>query len=343
MVVYIKIGLFFLLKKITVFGKENIPKKGALLFIGNHQNALIDAILIPTTNNRNIHFLTRASAFKNAFANKLLRSLNMIPVYRIRDGVNRVEKNLEIFAQCFEFLKNEKAIEIFAEGEHHLKRKIIPLKKGFARIVLGTLQKYPNLDIQIIPVGINYNSHLHFPGSVSIYYGKPICANNFITIKNPDLKFTELLNQVSTALKKVTLHIEDTKNYDTIIEKLNESGIDFLNPIEATKYVENINTLPKKTDTQQFKINWFAPFHYLAKANSIFPLLIWKYLKLKIKEAIFYNTFRFALITTLFPLFYIIQSVIVYYFFSLKYALIYLVSCIVLGIITTKTTSVTLY
>lgn len=67
----------------------------------------------------------------------------MIPVYRIRDGVNTIQKNHEIFEQCYEYLKKEKAIEIFAEGEHHLERRIIPLKKGFARIIEGTLKKIP--------------------------------------------------------------------------------------------------------------------------------------------------------------------------------------------------------
>ena len=72
---YIKIGLFFLHKNIAIFGKENIPKKGAVLFIGNHQNALIDGILIPTTTIRKIRFLSRASAFKNNIVSKFLRSL----------------------------------------------------------------------------------------------------------------------------------------------------------------------------------------------------------------------------------------------------------------------------
>ena len=47
--IIVSVGLFFTHKKIKVYGKENIPKKGPLLFIGNHQNALLDAILIPTT------------------------------------------------------------------------------------------------------------------------------------------------------------------------------------------------------------------------------------------------------------------------------------------------------
>ena len=330
-----KIGLFFTLKKITVFGKENIPKKGAVLFVGNHQNALIDAILIPTTNNRNIHFLTRASAFKNKLANKLLRSLNMIPVYRLRDGKQSMLKNIQVFEQCFEFLKNEKAVEIFAEGEHHLLRRIIPLKKGFARIILGTLQKYPDLEIQIVPVGINYDKHLEYPCSTSIYYGAPIRANDFFNIENPDYTFKDIIKEVKNSLEELTLHIEDTKNYDEILSKLEAVKVDYLNPIKANKIVETINyqTLSFSKDS----INWFQPLHFLAKLNSVFPLLIWYYLKPKIKDKIFTNTFRFALITTIFPLFYLIQSFIIYVFFNLNYALLYVSTCIILGIISTKT------
>lgn len=338
--VYVKIGLFFLMKKITVFGKQNIPQKGAVLFIGNHQNALIDGVLIPTTTNRNIHFLSRASAFKNKLVSKFLISLNMIPVYRLRDGIKTIEKNTEVFEQCVELLHQEKAIEIFAEGEHHLKRRVLPFKKGFARIILGTLQKYPSLKIQIVPVGINYDSHLNFPSSVSIYFGKPILANDFIDVEKPDLRFTKIMNEVSTALKKLTLHIESSTNYDEIITKLNALKVDYTNPVEATKLIEAIELIPSKLQVKKRKINWLTPIHLLAKLNSIFPLLIWYYLKSTIKDNIFKNTFRFAVIATLFPLLYLIQTAVIYYFFNLKYALLYLLGCIILGIITTKTTTV---
>ena len=338
--VYIKIGLFFLHKKIAVFGEENIPKKGAILFIGNHQNALIDAILIPTTTNRNIYFLARASAFKNKLISKLLGLLHMIPVYRIRDGINTIKKNKEIFEQCFEILKDKEAIEIFAEGEHHLQRRILPFKKGFARIISGTLQKYPNLEIQIIPVGFNYDSHLNFPSSVSVYYGAPILANDFINPDNSDLRFSNLINEVSLALKKLTLHVEDTANYDNIIQKLEHLGVNYLNPFEANELVKNIEESIIKPTSKNKTINWFTPIHWIAKLNSLVPLLIWKYLKSTIKDIVFTNTFRFTLITTLFPLFYLIQTTIVYYFFNLNYALIYLMGCIIIGIISTKTMTV---
>jgi len=333
---YVRIGLFFTLKKIAVFGKENIPEKGASLFIGNHQNGLIDPILIPTTCNRNIHFLTRASAFTNKTITKFLTSLNMIPIYRIRDGVNTIEKNYKTFERCTEILKKGEAIEIFAEGEHHLNRRIIPLKKGFARIILATLQKYPALEIQIIPIGINYNSHLQFPASVSIYYGKSIKANPYFDLENPKDDFSEILTKVFTSLKKLTLHIEDTINYDEIIKNLEKNNVDYLNPFEANKMLKNIPDTSMKSTIKKSNINWFIPFILLAKLNSIIPLLIWRYIKSNIKEIIFTNTYRFAVIMTLFPLFYLIQAGVVFHLFNFNSTIIYLISCIFLGAITTK-------
>ena len=329
----VKTGLFFTHKKIKIYGKENIPKEGALIFIGNHQNALLDAILIPTTTSRNIHFLTRASAFKNKLADKILRTINMIPVYRLRDGKNSIEKNIAIF------LKNKKAIQIFAEGEHHQFRRILPLKKGFARIIIGTLQKYPDLDIKIVPVGINYDSHLNFPSSVSVYYGKPILANPYFNLEKPDISYKAIINKVATELQQLTTHIEDLEKHDEILEKLTALNVDFLDPFETNNTIKNIdNTNPKKVKKQ--KINWFAPIHVFARINSFFPLLIWKYLQPKINDIIFTNTYRFALILTVFPIFYLIQSGIIAAIFNYKYGLIYLAICIITGIITTKTATV---
>jgi 1-acyl-sn-glycerol-3-phosphate acyltransferase len=337
---YVKIGLFFTHKKIEVYGTENIPKEGAIIFIGNHQNALLDAILIPTTTSRNIHFLTRASAFKTKIADKILRSLNMIPVYRLRDGKDSMNKNIAIFEQCFEILKAKKAIQIFAEGEHHNFRSLLPLKKGFARIILGTLQKYPDLEIKIVPVGINYDSHLNFPSSVSVYYGKPILANPYFDIENPDTSYKDIKVKVASELKKLITHIDNLEHHDIILKKLNDLNVDFLDPIATNKVLKNLDTeISKKA--KKNKVNWFAPIHLFTRINSFFPLLLWKYLKPKIKDVIFTNTYRFALILTVFPIFYLIQASIISVIFNYKYGLIYLTICIATGLITTKTKTVT--
>ena len=45
---------------------------------------------------------------------------------------------------------------IFPEGGSHDQTKILTLKNGIAKMTLATMSKHPDLDVKIIPVGLNY-------------------------------------------------------------------------------------------------------------------------------------------------------------------------------------------
>ena len=45
---------------------------------------------------------------------------------------------------------------IFPEGGSHDQTKILKLKNGVAKMALGTKSKYPDVDVQVVPVGLNY-------------------------------------------------------------------------------------------------------------------------------------------------------------------------------------------
>jgi len=181
--IYIRTGLHFYFKEIKVIGKENIPKKGALLFVSNHKNALIDPLLIATTTTRNIHFLTRASAFKITLVRWILSTVNMLPIYRLRDGKETLAKNNEIFRKCYNILNKKRSLLIFPEGTHDIRRWVRPLSKGFTRITFGALEQNDALDLTIVPVGLNYSKADAYAESVAIYYGKPIAVNQYCIIK----------------------------------------------------------------------------------------------------------------------------------------------------------------
>ena len=112
---YIKLGLFFYYRKITVHNADNIPKNKPVLLLANHHNALLDALVIATHSGRFACFLTRAGVFKNPRISKLLKSLQMLPVYRIRDGWNNLSNNTAIFEACSENLKANQMIAIIPE------------------------------------------------------------------------------------------------------------------------------------------------------------------------------------------------------------------------------------
>ncbi len=334
-----RLVLFFYHKKITVAGKDNIPKKGAVLFISNHPNALLDPLLVVTNNVRNIHFLTRASAFKNKIIAKFLLSIKLIPIYRKRDNVDTIKKNKTAFSKSVELMQEQKTIYIAAEGSHNVQRRVRELKKGFVYIILDTFKKYPEVNIQIVPIGLNYNSVENYPSSVSVYYGKPIDAKNYYHENNENTSINELLKVVRNSMKSLTTHIEDAASYDKTIAKLDKLGVDYLDPIKTNEIIENISDYD--VDTEKTSVNKKKSLlYYLVVLNSIFPWILWRKLKKGIKEKEFISTFRFAIGGTLFPLFYTIQSIIVNCFFGFKISLIYFTCSILIGLLLTKTSKI---
>jgi len=317
---YINIGFSFYFKNIRLVGKENIPKKKAVLFISNHQNALIDPLLIAVTNSRETHFLTQAVIFKSLLVKKILFSVNMIPIYRIRDGINSISKNDEIFEYCYQLLNKRQAVLIFSEGSHNMQRRIRPLSKGFTRIVFGALDQNPDQEIDIIPVGFNYSNAKKYASDVSIYYGKPISVNHYWNNPEKNKSAVELKNEVSKNLKKLTTHIEDSNKHDEIIKYFRED--DFLFPEKVNKKLENLSNLEPLEIEKENQFNLLNP---IVKFNSFFPLMIWKYAYSKVKEDEYISTFRFSVGITTFPFFYLLQAWLVSIFFTSTFGFVYLI------------------
>lgn len=176
---YMRTGFAFYFKNVRIVGAENIPDKKAILFVANHQNALLDPLLIGATNKRTLHFLTQAQVFKKSFVNRILVYINMLPVYRIRDGYDTLSKNEETFQKCYDILDRKETLLIFAEGSHSLQRRVRVLSKGFTRIAFGALEHNPTNEIDIIPIGYNYSDAKKYGSKASVYYGKPISVNHY--------------------------------------------------------------------------------------------------------------------------------------------------------------------
>ena len=316
---YMRTGFAFYFKNIRLEGEENIPDKKAILFVANHQNALLDPLLIGATNKRIQHFLTQAQVFKNPIVNSILLYINMLPIYRIRDGYDTLTKNDETFQKCYEILNNKQTVLIFAEGSHSLKRRIRVLTKGFARIAFGALEEDPNNEIDIIPIGYNYSDAEEYGSGVSVCYGKPISANYYWNNYDKNESVTELINAVSKQLKTLTTHVEDKDNYEEIVQHFRAD--EFLYPEKVNKKLENLDDLPPIPSKRK---NSFNPLLLVVKINSVFPLLIWRKVYPKIKEEEYISTFRFTVGITAFPVFYIIQTVIISFLFGIKIGLLYL-------------------
>ncbi|PTM02151.1 MAG: glycerol acyltransferase [Bacteroidetes bacterium] len=326
--------MFFYFKRIDIHGVENVPKDKPVILLGNHQNALLDAFLIATKCGRLSYFLTRASVFKKPLVSKLLKSLQMLPVYRIRDGWSNLSNNNSIFETCVDVLSKKEAVVIFPEGNHNLARRVRLLSKGFTRIVFDTLDNYPDLDLQLVPVGLNFVNATNFPDSTAIYFGEPISAKPFVS-ENRNESVLSLKETIKEALEKLTTNIPED-NYDVTLKTLDSLHIDYLNPKDVNTCIQsNFEKCSKVVKPSNKFMKSF--FKNLLILNIFVPYLIWKFIvKPKIKEPEFIATFRFAMALTLVPIYLIFIVIIGAITISLSASFIYLIIVILISLLAVK-------
>ena len=318
---YVKLGLFFFTKKIKVVGLKNVPKKGAVLFAINHPNGLIDPLIVTTNNPRASYFLVKAAAFKNPIIEKILNSLNLIPIYRMRDGIDQLAKNEAVFNKCYNIFNRGKSLMIFPEGSDCRDRTVRPLSKGFTRIVYGAIEKYPNLKIQVVPVGLTYQNASQFPCKVALHYGTPIDASEIYANNIPSKSINILKNAVADQLKNLSVHIEKDEKYEATLTKLNEAQVDFTEVKKVQEMIKT-NTFPPRKESSK---NYIKPLYYLIILNSILHYFIYKKQAKKNPDIDFIDTFRFTYNLFILPIFYALQAYIISCFFGDKIALLYFI------------------
>ena len=113
----------------TIIGKENIPKEGSILVVGNHIHVLDQCLVIIATK-RPLHYMTKREYFDNKKIAWFFKLAGCIPVDRkIKDNV-ATSKALDV-------LNNGFALGLFPEGtrnglkEERLKELFEEYKKEF--------------------------------------------------------------------------------------------------------------------------------------------------------------------------------------------------------------------
>ncbi len=174
------LGRFY--RNIDITGLENIPKSGAVILAANHPTAFIEPCVLACFQHRNLHFLARGDLYKNRLANVVLRSLNVLPVYRMQDGgFGKLRNNYDTFAECYRALSRGKAVMILAEGRCIHEKALRPLRKGTARIALGALDGDPALkEVSIVPVGVNFTAAGETRSTIMIRCGEAIPASTWL-------------------------------------------------------------------------------------------------------------------------------------------------------------------
>lgn len=318
--VFISANLYF--RKLRVEGRRNVPSKGPVILAINHQNALLDALLISVITLRNPHFLTRADVFENKWIDKFLRGLKMLPIYRIRDGYDSVKRNEATFNAANKILGKGGVIGIFPEGSHSLRYKVRPLKKGVARIAFMAEENAGfKLDTKIIPVGIQYESHFLPEGRTLITFGDPIKVSDFkdayIADKNKGIDL--LLAALHAKLKSLVVHIESA-DYDDVFNAYQKQRVyksDLVQQLQADqRLVEAIQSNSVFEEKPSYPNITFRIIRFIIdfvwKILAFIPRkLMDKLVKKTTKDPHFYGTMRFSYSIFAYPIFFIILYLLI--------------------------------
>ena len=209
-------------RKYQVEGIENLPEEGSIvIWASNHTNALMDPmVMLPTTKIRKV-FVARADIFKKDWARKALYFLRVMPIYRIRDGIDAVKHNNECIDQATGVILDGVPFIIFPEATHRAKHSLLKLSKGIFHIAENAIEKSNGRPVYIQPIGIEYSDYFRFRGKVLVRFGKPINVNKFLE-EHPDeptpVAMLQMRSILSDALAKEIVYIPDDEDYDAIWE-----------------------------------------------------------------------------------------------------------------------------
>ena len=205
---FIRAALWLFCAEINTKNKYLLNTKGPLLIIANHPNSFLDAIIIGTRYNRTIHFLARGDVFTKKLHRFLLSLLNMIPVYRLREGKEFLHLNEYAFVESARLLKNNEAVLIFIEGTCLNTNALQPFKKGTARILQACHTE--NLFPQIHLAGIAYNNFKGLGKRVNLCI-EPFTQTTAILSPKDRVNFNNAVFEKLSALILPTAHTPTIK------------------------------------------------------------------------------------------------------------------------------------
>jgi 1-acyl-sn-glycerol-3-phosphate acyltransferase len=196
-------------REVEVTGREGIPRGVPLVFVANHNNSVVDSVLLLALPGARPRMLAKSTLFSHPVMGPLLALAGALPVYRRQDASADVSRNFETFAHCRRVLAAGGQIALFPEGTSHNERRL-PIKSGAARIVLEAEALQGPLGIRIVPVGLNYEAKDRFRSKVWVCVGHAVdpAVEVIRHREEPRAAVRALTERIAVALEEVTPGLE---------------------------------------------------------------------------------------------------------------------------------------
>jgi hypothetical protein len=102
-------------------------------------------------------------------------------------------------------------ILVLAEGQTEHEKKLRPIQKGTARLLLGAFEKHPNGKYCILPISVNYTAANELRSEMMNAVGEPILLEDYLDAykENPRKAVKQITDEITRQLKESVVHIAD--------------------------------------------------------------------------------------------------------------------------------------
>jgi glycerol-3-phosphate O-acyltransferase/dihydroxyacetone phosphate acyltransferase len=203
------LGVFY--RRLDVAGLEQVPGQGPLIVAANHQNGLIDPMLLLAALPRRLRPLAKAGLFRHPVITPFLRLARALPVHRRQDAGGDMAGNALTFRAVSEALGRGEAILIFPEGVSQPEPTLMTLRTGAARLLLeAEASGVP--PVTLLPVGLVLTEPGRFrAGHALVLIGAPVATADCVALhaRDPVAAVRTLTDRLAAALRRQIVEAED--------------------------------------------------------------------------------------------------------------------------------------
>lgn len=157
-------GLFFkILFRAEIFGRENMPKDGAVILAANHMSNW-DPPLVATFLSRPVSYMAKAELFANPVFGAAIRACHAFPVKRGAADRSAIKAAMQV-------LRQGKCLGLFPEGTRSRNGKMRKAEAGVGLIAAMT-------DAPVVPAAIIGTDRIFAKGTylppLKVIYGEPL-------------------------------------------------------------------------------------------------------------------------------------------------------------------------
>ena len=200
------IALHWFYRDIQIVRADRIPRSGPLLIAVNHQNALVDSLIMGWLMPQRITMTAKATLVDDPFISLFFRMMHVVPLRRMSDEPRNSgelpfdrSRNKEAFHEILSVLEQNGTVLIFPEGKSHNEAGIEPLKTGLARLALQARDETALSGLKILPVRLVFEDKGSPGTAVGAYVAEPIDLDSW-----PDSDRANLTTEIAGRLRAVS-------------------------------------------------------------------------------------------------------------------------------------------